>query len=149
MKEIKEQEEIFFARVKEPSEIRRSLLESLKDIVENLHRFEKFKSIRQEKLRSIEKLRADVKELVKLSSSLKMAFPETKLRIAIEEKKVEEKKKQPKHHVHHKKAKKKRIKKRAEAEVREMKVERPKPVSELEKLESELNAIEGRLSGLK
>ena len=144
MKEIKGQEEIFFARVKEPSEIKRSLLESLKDIVENLHRFEKFKSIRQEKVRSIDKLRADIKELIKLNSSLKVAFPETKLRVAIEEKK-----KQPTHHIHHKKTKKKHIKKKVEVEAREMKVERPKPVSELEKLESELNAIESRLSSLK
>ena len=148
MKEIKGQEEIFFARVKEPSEIKRSLLESLKDIVENLHRFEKFKSIRQEKVRSIDKLRADIKELIKLNSSLKVAFPETKLRVAIEEKKVEEKKERPKHHVHHKKAKKKFLKKKAEREIGE-RMERSRPATELEKLESELNAIESRLSSLK
>ena len=141
MKEIKEQEEVFFARVKEPSEIKRSLLESLKDIVENLHRFEKFKSVRHEKLRNIEKLRADVKELIKLSSSLKMAFPETKLRVALEEKRVKEKKRQHKS--------KKKIAKRSVKKGSKEKTERPKPVSELEKLESELNAIESRLSSLK
>lgn len=131
------EDEAFFVKIKEPSDVKKNLLESLKDIVENLQRFEKFKNTRDEKLRNISKLREDVKELVKLNSQLKAALPETKLRFAA--KKVKKKK-----HKHSKKAAKKEAKKKIEKQVAKQ-----RPVSELEKLETELSAIEGRLGSLK
>ena len=123
----------FFVIAKDPSEIKRSLLESLKDIVESLQRFEKFKSVREEKLENVDKLRADIKELIKLNSSLKAAMPETKLRISLDKKKS--------------KAKKKIV--RVEEKHEEIETEVSKPMTELEKLQSELSVIESRLGSLK
>ena len=135
MKGMKEQksESVFFVSVKEPDDVKRNLLESLKDIIENLHSFERFKSVRSEKLKTIAKLRDDVRDLVKLNSRLKSALPETKLRI------IEKAKKEKKTH----KGKKKPSAKK------EIKIERAKPMTELERLESELSAIEGRLGSLR
>lgn len=136
MNNLKEEsEEIFFAEVREPFDVRRNLLESLKDIVENLKRFEQFKTVREEKIENIIKLRTTIKEINKLASNLKASFPQTDLRaIKIEKKKAI---KMPT-----------RKKKKAKAR-KEEKIETEKPLSELEKLESELNAIESKLSALK
>ena len=126
---------MFFVEVNQSEEVRRNILESLKDIVENLQRFEKFKSIREEKFKSIVKLRADIKELSRLDSSLKAVLPTTKLRINLERKSVNKKSR--------------RAPMRTKKEVSEIETESPKPETELEKLGAELNAIESRLSSLK
>jgi len=137
-------EEVFFVKVKEPSQVRKELLESLKDIVENLHRFEKFKAIREEKLEYLNKLRIDVKELIKLNAKLKSSMPETKLRIALQKSKEVSMKK----HRYKKKALKKVVKEEdVFNEPKAPKMEKPK--SELDKLQSELSAIESRLGSLK
>ena len=103
---------------------------SLKDIVESLKRFEKFKEVGKEKIHSVNKLRRDIKELNKLVSNLKNALPESKLR-EIKIKPILSKGK-----------KSKKIKNKKEE------VEVMKPKTELEKLESELGAIEEKLQGL-
>ncbi|MBI2652247.1 hypothetical protein HYX00_02170, partial [Candidatus Woesearchaeota archaeon] len=54
--------ELYFVHIKEPNEIRRNILETLKDIVEVLQRFEKFKHTRHEKLEKIQKLRGLLKD---------------------------------------------------------------------------------------
>jgi len=131
------EDEAFFVKIKESSDVKRNLLESLKDIVENMQRFERFKNTREEKIRNINKLKVDIKELVKLNSQLKSALPEAKLRIAI-------KKAMKKKHKNPKKAAINEVERKTEKSVA-----RSRPVSELEKLESELSAIEGKLSGLK
>ena len=79
---VKEQqkEELFFVQIQEPNEVKRSILESLRDIVESLHRFERFKSARDGKLAIINRLRAQVREINKLISRLKELLPEAKLR---------------------------------------------------------------------
>src|SRR3989344_960622 len=123
---MKEESNIFFVGVREPEEVKKNLLESLKEI-------------REEKARNISKLRDDIKELAGVASRLKAALPETKLRIAVES---------------FKKPKKKRhAGKKAEAQKTEVKKEAidkaRRPVSELEKLEAELRAIERKLSALK
>ena len=139
------EDHVFFVKIKDPTEVRRSLLESLKDIVESLQGFEKFKAIREEKLGNIIKLRNDVKDLIKLSSSLKATLPETKLRIALEKaKKVKRRK-----HKAGEKTPNKPEKKAAKTGAKETKAEKPRPMTDLEKLESELSAIESRLASLK
>jgi|TARA_B100002003_G_C14147363_1_gene551786 hypothetical protein len=136
------EEEVFFVKVKDPNDVKKNLLESLKDIVENLHRFEKFKAIREEKLENINKLRENIKELTKLNSKLRSALPETKLRIALKKAKEVKKKR---HKVSKKVFKKEPVEKIEKAP----KAEKQRPLSELEKLETELSAIEGRLGNLK
>src|SRR3989338_8737802 len=76
----KENKEIFFVEVREPSNVRKSILESLKDIVESLKKFERFKELREQKMSNVDKLRADLKEINKLVSGLKEILPETKIR---------------------------------------------------------------------
>lgn len=131
----KESKDIFFVEVSGPGEVRRNILESLKDIVETLQRFEKFKQARKEKLHSVSKLSSDLKGINRMLSNLKAAVPETKLReIKIKAVLKEEKKEKPKKRGHGKKHK--------EAEPRQ------KPLTEVERLESELGAIEEKLRGL-
>ena len=71
--------EVFFVKVKEPSQVRKDVLESLKDIVENHHRFEKFRSLREEKQDYLNKLRNDVKQLMKFMNSLQAISNNSKI----------------------------------------------------------------------
>ncbi len=125
-KDMKEQQgnELFFVQIREPSEVRRSILESLKEILEMLRRFEKLRHIRHEKIARIQKLRALIKESNKLIGELKAKLPQTSLKGAV----IKEAAKQPK----------KTARKKEEHHPKKEK-------SELERLEAELSAIEGKL----
>ena len=128
-----ENKDIFFVEVKESEEVKRNILEALREIVESLQRFEKFKETRKDKIDHINKLRQIVKEANRLVSNLKTSLPETKIR-AIKVSKLET-------------AEKKRPiirKKKKSIEVKEK-----KPMTELQKLESELNEIESKLGSLR
>ena len=132
---MEKEEEILFVEVREPSEVRRNILESLKNIVETLQRFEKFKHIRKEKTHRISKLSSELKGMNRMLSDLKNAIPETKLReIKIKSALKEEEKEKPK--------KKKHSRRHKDAE------EKQRPLTEVERLESELGAIEEKLKGL-
>ena len=115
--------------VREPEEVRRDILESLKEIVESLQRFEKFKDTRKDKIDRINKLRKIVKDTNTLVLNLKKSLPETKIRAVKAISKTAEKKK---------------------TSYREKKeLTEKKPLTELQKLESELSEIEGKLSSLR
>ena len=132
---LKEQNnELFFVEIKSHNEIRKNILETLKEILEVLQRFEKFKHMRHEKLEKIQKLRVSLKEANKTLGMLKSKLPQTNLRAIIV-------KEAPKVHSkpHHKKGKKTK-----QPEEKVPKKER----TELEKLETELNAIEDKLRNL-
>ena len=116
--------ELFFVQIREPSEIRRSVLESLKEILELLQRFEKFRHIRHEKLVKIQKLRVLMRDTNKLIGELKSKLPQTSLKGVV----VKEESRQAN----------KPAKKKEEHQPKKNK-------SELERLESELSAIEGKL----
>lgn len=132
---MEKEEEILFVEVREPSEVRRNILESLKNIVEALQRFEKFKHLRREKINRINKLSNELKGMNRTLSDLKNAIPETKLReIKIKSVLKEEKEGKPK--------KKKHSRRHKDAE------EKQRPLTEVERLESELGAIEEKLKGL-
>ena len=138
-KKEKEEGSVFFVGVRDPIEIRRSLLESSKEILQYMQRAEKFKEVRKEKAVQIAKLKDIMKQLNKLVKNLKAGLPKTGLR-AKKPKVVAEPKK--------KKASKKKAKKEVLTELPEVKVEEPKEMSEIERLEAELGEIEGRLSKL-
>lgn len=130
---VKEQSsELFFVQVKEPNEARRNILETLREIVEVLKRFERFKHIRHEKLESIHKLRSLLKDANKMLGNLRAKLPQTNLRATL----VREA--QPKKA--HKKTKKRTGDEKPETSKKEM--------TELEKLEAELGAIESKLKSL-
>ncbi len=125
-KNVKEQEsnELFFVQIREPSEVRRNILESLKEILEMLQRFEKFKHIRHDKLMKIQKLRVLMRDTNKLMGELKTKLPQTSLRgVAVKETKPTKK----------------------PAKKRESQPQQEKKKTELERLQTELSAIENKL----
>ena len=140
----KKEGDIFFVGIKDPIEIRRSILESLKGTVEDLQRFERFKAVREEKLNAIRVLKAQVRELHKMVNKLRTEVPRSDLRIkmgaehaAIEAEKTKMTKKEKKKAT----AKKVEVKEEKQPEVKL----KPKELSELEKLEAELSSIESKL----
>ena len=135
---MQEKEELFFIGLKDPVELRRTLLESAKDVIEGLQRYEKFKSIRKEKIKQVENLRSNIREINKFVAKLKSELPQTSL-------KPEELKEKPKEEKKANKAKKEA----KEAPKKEPKKEPRKELTELEKLESELDIIESRLGAIK
>ena len=126
-KELKEQSEVFFVQVMEPAQVRRSVLECLKQILELLQRFEKFKHIRHEKMSKIQKLRNLMRDANKIMAELKSKLPQTNFRSSAP--------REPKP------AKKIANKKNEAPQAKVPKKER----TELERLESELSAIESKL----
>lgn len=131
---LKEQNnELFFVQIKEPTNIRRDILGSLKEILEILQRFEKFKHLRHEKLENIQKLRVLLKNMNKMLGILRLKLPQTNLRATV----MKQAPKQP-IKAHHKKKKKGATEEKAPK----------KEMTEIEKLEAELSAIEGKLKSL-
>ena len=131
---MKEQSnELFFVQVKKPNEVRKDILETLREIVETLHRFEKFKRIRHEKLEKIHHLGVLIKQANKILGNLRLKLPQTNLRATAVRVSSEPKK------AHHKK--KKKIK---AAEEKQEKLPK-KDLTEVDKLEAELSAIESKL----
>ncbi|MBI2134941.1 hypothetical protein HYU09_03045 [Candidatus Woesearchaeota archaeon] len=134
---MEKEENVLFVEVRGPSEVRRNILESLKGIVETLQRFERFRHVRREKIHSINKLSSDLKGINRMLSDLKNTIPETNLReikikaVLKEESREKSKPKKGKHKKAHREAE-----------------EKPKPITEVERLESELGAIEEKLRGL-
>ena len=119
-----EDKDIFFVEVQEPDEVRRNILESSKEIVESLERFEKFKGTRKEKMDNINKLGKIVKDINKLAIDLKNSLPESLIKaMKVSKPEIIEKKK---------------LEERAER----------KPISELQKLHAELSEIESKLQSL-
>ena len=119
-------EEILFMGIKDPAELRRAVHESSKGILESLERYERFKSIRARKIAEITRLKSTIREINKLILRLKSELPKTELPGLKKEKKA------------------KAVKKPKAV---------PKPVptkehTELEKLESELDEIDKKLSGI-
>ncbi|MFH0868210.1 MAG: hypothetical protein V1831_02770 [Candidatus Woesearchaeota archaeon] len=126
-----ESENNLFVEVRGPEEVRRDILESLKEIVENLQRFEKFKEIRKKKIAHINKLEKIVKEINKIVPNLKTSLPETKIRIVNV-------------------SKPQKNKKSNSVKTKDAREEpQTKPLTELQKLESELNEIESKLGSLR
>ena len=122
--------QIYFVQILEPEEIKRNILETLRNVLEELHRFEKFKAIRHEKLGDINNLRKSFRDVNKLFGSLKAKLPQVDTRVT-EPKPVQEKKPQNK------------------VKLQEKPQKAPKKqMTEMEKLESELSVIENKLKEL-
>ena len=144
-------DDLFYVGVRDPIELRNTLLESSKDLIQYLQRFEKLRITREEKKREMGNLKEALKEITKEAAKLKRLIPKAKIRAAIdigagrEEPVIEQEIEEPV-------AKKKKAKKHSKAK---KKVEKPqahpiekKEASELAKLEAELGAIEKRLTKL-
>ena len=133
---MKEQSnELFFVQVKKPNEVRKDILETLRNIVETLQKFEKFKHIRHEKLEKIRHLGVLLKQANKILGNLRLKLPQTNLRAVV----VRESPSQPKK-IHYKKKIKAAEEKSEKAPKKEL--------TEIDKLEAELSAIESKLKSL-
>ncbi len=117
------EENPLFVGITEGDELRRSMLECSKDILESLKEHEKLKNVREEKMILIHQFRRDIRELSRSINSLKTYLPNTK-------------------DVGIKSPSTKKIKK-----PKMVKVEKPAKTA-LEKLESELTDIENKLKNL-
>ena len=155
--------DVFYVGVRDPVEVRRSLLESAREAIHFLKRYEKVKSIRTEKTQIILKLDTEVKELRNLIAKLRKVFPATNARMSFPVRKMQcvvcgdffKGQTDLAHHMRRHQPKKKdqqesTIKNPIILEKREPREEskRSVPQSELEKLEGELTDIEEKLDNL-
>lgn len=74
----KKSEDVLYVGVREPTEIRRNLLESARETIHFLQRYEKLKAIRERKFQAILQLDNEMKELKSLVGKLKKSFPTAK-----------------------------------------------------------------------
>lgn len=151
-KKVVKEEDVFFVGVEDPIELRRSILESSKDLLQYLQRFEKFKEVRMEKQEQLLKLSAVGEEIRKLVRKLKAELPKTRIRARLHKHEEAMKKKA----AAEKRKKKAKVAKKAKKKVKKAPprpkpavkpaAPAPKPMTDLEKLEAELGAIESRLT---
>ncbi|HLD42891.1 MAG TPA: hypothetical protein VJB08_02790 [Candidatus Nanoarchaeia archaeon] len=121
-------EDTMFVSIEDPIAIRRTLLQGSKEIITALQRYEAFQYTQEMKIREVFILKNLMVEISKLGKSLEDALPVHHIRKNVDTKRAELKKKiddQPR--------------------ARRPQMPRPKPVSELDRLEEELNAIESKL----
>lgn len=140
-KEMKENSGgLYFVQVKRPGEVRKDILQTLRDVVEALRRFEKFKRIRHEKSLNIQKLRSLLKDSNKMFGNLKLKLPKTSLK-AVTVNEVLPKHGKPAHKENGK------SKEKIDKELKKDK-DPKREFTELERLEAQLSAIESKLKDL-
>lgn len=116
-------EEVVFVSVNSSSKLRRNILESSKEVIECLKKYEDLKVIRKEKMQNIMKFKQDVREVLNLISQLRSALPKMDIKVKEEKAVVKE-----------------------EKVVEEVK--KPIPTTEIEKLQYDLDDIESKLNSL-
>jgi len=137
-KGARKKEEALYVGVQSPIELRKVILEATRDAVEMLQNYEKFRAVKEEKVKTVAQLQDQIKELARLINKLKLELPKIDVRIKLhkEEEMIEAEKRVAKEAG---KPKKKTVKSK------EAVPKRTKELSELEKLEAELTNIEQRL----
>jgi len=68
----KKEEEVFFIGIREPREVRKDLLESLKDSIEILKAYEDFKNVRIRKVELLTKLKEVMRQIDLTMNKLKI-----------------------------------------------------------------------------
>lgn len=81
-------EDIYHIGIHEPDDIRRTLLESSRNVIFSLQRFEKLKLLRVEKTTKMVDLNNQIDELVKLIGFLKKELPKIKTKTVSDADKV-------------------------------------------------------------
>jgi len=127
-----DKEEVFYVNIKNSHNLRRGILETSKHVIESLHRFEKFKKIRAERVRAVEQLILNFREINELAAQIKIDMPKIKLPKVKEPKKKEEKEDDKK-----------------PAEIPHDKKYAHESDDELKKLEAAISQIEARLGEIK
>ena len=114
--------EVFHVGISNPGDIRRTLLESSKQVIYSLQRFEKVRALRVEKTEAIVKIKSQIAELTQLMLVLKKELPKTKLRASRAPDKIEPLEEPTRHKL--------------------------RGAGELDKLEMELREVESKLNRL-
>ena len=131
---MKQNNELFFVQIPEPSEVRRNILETLKEILSTMQKFEKFREIRHKKLENIHKLRTGLRQANKMIGDLKSKLPQTDLKAVVLKEPKPQTEKVPKQ--------------KTDSVQKQEPKPKKKELTELERLESELSAIEGKLKNM-
>jgi len=84
-KKAEEKKEIFYVGLKDPTEVRRNLLEASREIVIFLRTYENFKRVRIQKIEEIDKLKLLIQEVTRVLNKLRRELPKTRLREKSEE----------------------------------------------------------------
>jgi hypothetical protein len=113
------EESQYFVEIKDPADMRRSMLGSSRQIIQILQRYERIKELRVMKLEKLAQLRTLNKEIGLIVAKLKKAFPKADFRVKVEK-----------------------------GGVSVSRVMGAHPGDDLGKLESELRMVEDKLSGL-
>jgi len=123
----KTEEDIFFIHIREPVEIRKNILESSKQTVQLLQRYEMIRDLRVQKVEQVNRLKRNFKELVVLVNKLKTEMPKVNVRVKIKQEEMQSTQKS-------------------------QTLRKARPVAgnrtELQKLEEELRSIESKLTRL-
>jgi len=120
MKKEKQEEGVYFVQLNDPNILRKKILESSRETIEFLKRYEDLKFIRKEKHRNMLKLKEDTDKMIELILTLKTALPKSNIKLKDEPRQVM-------------------------VEKKGVEIRKPVPTSEIEKLESELEEIESKL----
>jgi len=131
---------VYYAGLSEPIEVRKSILEASREVLQSLQQFDKFSAVRREKKQAIADLKSNVSEINRLFSELKSHLPNAAQAPAV---KAATQKHELKVSATAQMTKQK-SKKQKEPSVKL----KPKELSELEKLEKELGEIENKLGGM-
>jgi hypothetical protein len=133
----KEREPEYMVQVHEPANLRKNVLESLREIIIFMQSYEKFRQIQEEKVAIFNELKDDIKQLsTLLDHKLKRHFPKGKLSVATQRREVP----------------RITVPENVDEDVEET-METPRavsapvshPITELDELESQLRDIEGQL----
>ncbi len=119
----KDQDEVFYANIESSVEVHRSILESSKNVLSSLKKYEAFKQIRKYKIEYLMQLKHVMGEINLLANRLRRELPKTGLRAAV-------KKKAP------------------ELILKKYQKSRPRPETDIDKIEEDLDDIEAKLSVL-
>ena len=135
-KKIVEKEPEYMVQVHEPTNLRKNVLESLREIIIFMQSYEKFRQIQEEKVATFNDLKESIKQLTTLlDHKLKRHFPKGKLSVSALRREVP----------------KMAIPEEMDEETEEVETSRPvaapspHPITELDELESQLRDIEGQL----
>lgn len=153
--------EVFFVGIQNAEDLRRSMLESIRDSITFLQKYEKFLEIRKQKNAAIADLKRIIKEINQNAANLKKKLPESDINrrlgnqeVAIEREilGIAEEKEHTEVRLSKEQAKIRLYPKKSKEEVskekEKKKAEKSPHEKEMEKLEFELKDIEHKLRGM-
>lgn len=149
-KSDEEKESVFYVELANRSSIRLNTLEAVKILLRVMHSYEHYKLVKHEKEQIIVKLKSQLKDISSLVAKIKTSLPSVKIKapaVSATRPKEEVENAMPAQKSKEKVAKEKKVK-GVKAKSRQT-IDIPKrEISELERLESELNSIEQKLGSL-